>query len=179
MPTLQEIESQLGSLSGLQKKVIEREVKELPNILSNDEKLESVLRANFGSNSGILVATNKRILFVDKGFWGSLKVEDMFYDKINSIQYETGFAFGSVAIFISSIKLEFTKMEKQKVKDFAERIRVKISSISSAQIARESVSVSAGVDDIADKLEKLGSLLHKGLLTEEEFITQKKKLLES
>ena len=44
-----------------------------------------------------LVATNKRLIFVDKGFVVGLKVEDFPYDKISSIQYETGILMGTAS----------------------------------------------------------------------------------
>lgn len=152
-----------------------KEVKELPNILWEDEELEKLVQGRYGKGFGILAATNKRLIFVDKGFLVGLRVEDFPYDKITSIQYETGLFFGKVTIFSSGNKAEIDNINKIYVRDFAEYIRARITTI------KEPVNMpTQRVDnsqDVITQIERLAKLKKDGILSEDEFIEQKKKLL--
>src|SRR4051812_25141567 len=99
MATIEEIKSQIKGLGGLDTYLGRREIKELPKILWHDEKVENIVQGFYNNGNGILVATNKRLVFVDKGLLFGLKVEDFPYDKISSIQYETGLLMGKLTIF--------------------------------------------------------------------------------
>ena len=55
-----------------------------------------------------------------------LKVEDFPYDKITSIQYETGMFFGKVTIFASGNKADINQIDKKQAKDFGDYVRARI-----------------------------------------------------
>lgn len=77
LPTSDEIERQLDRLDVGSKLRARREIKELPQILWEDEALEKLVQGKYNDNRGILVATNKRLIFIDKAMLGSrLRVED-------------------------------------------------------------------------------------------------------
>lgn len=176
MPTLEQIQEQLKGLDGTSKLFGRKEIKELPSILWEDEKLEKLIQGFYGGGQGILAATNKRLVFVDKGLLYGLRVEDFPYDKITSIQYETGFALGKLIIFASGNKAVIENVEKTQVKVFAEFIRARIS------IVKEHASYTVpqqnnANDDLIAQLEKLAELKDRGILTEEEFTAKKKQLL--
>ena len=101
MPTLEEIKTQIQHIDGVSKLLGRKEIKELPNILWEDEIVEKMVQGQYNTGIGILVATNKRLLFVDKGLIYGLHVEDFPYDKITSIQYKTGLLYGEIKIFAS------------------------------------------------------------------------------
>jgi hypothetical protein len=86
MPTLEDIKKQVSSLDGTSMLLGRKEIKELPSILWEDECVEQIIQGTYNNGNGILVATNKRLVFVDKGIIFGLKVEDFPYDKITSIQ---------------------------------------------------------------------------------------------
>src|SRR5438046_494754 len=71
---LDEILAQIEHLPGGKGFLGRREVKALPTILWEDERVENIIRGFYGTGSGILVATNKRLVFVDKGL-ARLRVE--------------------------------------------------------------------------------------------------------
>ena len=58
-----------------------REIKELPDILMEGEKSENMIQGTLENGSGILVCTNKRVIFIDKGLLSGLKVVDYPFDK--------------------------------------------------------------------------------------------------
>lgn len=178
MPTLEEIKSQIKNLDGFESFLGRKEIKELPNILWEDEKLENIIQGTYNNGNGILVGTNKRLIFVDKGLIFGLKVEDFQYDKISSIQYETGLIFGKIIIFTSGNKAVIENVIKGKVRVFGEWVRAKISNQNQTKTSQNKLQTNLNEDaNIIDQLEKLANLKERGILTDEEFIIQKKKLL--
>ncbi|WP_084245170.1 PH domain-containing protein [Planomicrobium okeanokoites] len=173
MPSLKEIQEKLKNLDGMSKFFGRREIKELPNILWEDEELLNLVQGMYNTSQGILIATNRRLIFIDKGMFGGLKVEDFPYDKISSIQYSTGIMFGKVTIFTSWNRAEITQIEKAHVRIFAETVRARISGGEKKENKEQfHTAVSA-----ADEIIKYKSLLDAGVLTQEEFDVKKKELL--
>lgn len=176
MPTLNEIQAQIKNLGGFETFLGRKEIKELPSILQEDEKVENIIQGTYNNGNGILVATNRRLVFVDKGFLFGLKVEDFPYDKISSIQYETGILMGKLTIFTSGNKAIIDNVIKAKVRVFGDSVRAKISAPKEVVSQSNPVIVNQPID-IADQLERLAKLKEQGILNEEEFIQQKKKIL--
>ena len=180
MPTLNEIQAQIKNIDGFEAFLGRKEIKELPNILWGDEIVENMIQGTYNNGNGILVATNRRLVFVDKGILYGLKVEDFAYDKISSIQYETGILFGKLTIFTSGNKAIIENVIKAKVRTFGDWVRARVSAPATNQIERQnslSQNNSEGTIDIADQIERLAKLKEKGHLTEEEFTAQKRKFL--
>ena len=176
MPTLEQIRKQIESLEGVEKLLGSREIKELPKILHEGEHIEGLVQGWYENGTGLLVSTNKRLLFVDKGLVAGVRVEDFPYDKISSIQYKTGLVFGEITIFASGNKAEIKQVEKSRTRAFAEYVRAKAGAPSAPETAPTAPPPAA--DDTVSKLERLAELKAKGILTEEEFAQQKKKLLD-
>lgn len=178
MPTLSEIHIQLSQVDGIQMIIGRKEIKELPNILWNDEKIENIIMGTYNNGNGILVATNKRLVFVDKGLFFGLKVEDFPYEKISTIQYETGILLGKLTIYTTNNKAIIDNVSNVRIRSFADWLRARISGTSKNLITEQITGQSTHSNiDVADQLEKLANLKEKGILTEEEFLQQKKKLL--
>ena len=171
------LNSVLRKIDGVDKWMTRGEIKELPSILWENELPEKLITGRYNNGRGILVATNRRLIFIDKGML-SLKVEDFSYDKIASIESKTGMVFGSLTIYASGNKEKFEYADKGLLRGFADFLRVKISTQKS-----QSSPVSSPVENpsstisVADELEKLAGLRDRGIITEEEFSAQKAKLL--
>ena len=59
----------------------------IPKILQEDELVASFIKGRFNKSIGLLVATNQRLIFIDKKpLWG-LKVVDFYNKKVSSILY--------------------------------------------------------------------------------------------
>lgn len=172
MPTLAEIQNRVKTLDGHETFYFKSEIKELPKILSSDENIESIIAGEHNGLKGILVATESRLIFVNKLFFGA-KVEDFAYDKINSIEYETRFIHGKITIHISGKKATIDDVLKNYTRSFVELVREKIKS--NQKEKQEPASTNS--IDIADQLERLVKLRQQGFLTDEEFIHQKRKFL--
>ena len=126
-----------------------KEINELPQILAPSEKIDHVIQGMYNNGQGILVSTNRRLLFVDKGLIYGLKVEDFPLDKISSIQYETGLLLGKVKIHTSGNIATIVNVEKTSARIFAEFVRDKLSQ------PKESQSQNTPQPDILGQLEKL------------------------
>lgn len=175
-PRLDEITEQIKKLKPSNNKfyINLKEVKELPNILSKNEEVLDLVQGFYNKGNGLLVATNRRLVFIDKGLIFGLKVEDFPLDKISSIQYETGIIFAKIKIHTTSNVAEIDNVEKSTAREFAEFVREYISKPKEPQniIIQNSIEPS-----VLDQLEKLAKLKEIGVLSEEEFAEQKLKLL--
>ena len=152
-----------------------KEIREIPRILADNEKLDNIVQGIYNKGIGILISTNRRLVFIDKGLLYGLKVEDFPLDKITSIQYETGLLMGKLKIHTSGNIAVIDNVEKGSVRKFAEFVRDKIENKTSENNSNQVTDNKE--PDIMDKLEKLGKLRDNGILTEEEFNEQKVKLL--
>jgi hypothetical protein len=201
MPTHEEIHRQVSAIEGASRFLSRKEIKELPNVLAPDERVEQLTPGFYNGGIGLLVATNRRLIFVDKGMLYGLRVEDFHYDRINSIQYKTGLLLGEITIFAAGNRAEISQVEKSVVRQFGEFVRGKIGTppplpgIAAKPTAGQPPAASptsgsapsmpppplpaasAGDDVIISKLERLAVLKQQGILTEEEFLEQKARIL--
>lgn len=177
----QDVVQMIGRLPLGGKFVGRREVKELPNILWDDEEVLDLVQGFYNNGTGILVATQKRLLFVDKGLLGGLKVEDFPLDKISSLQYSTGMLLGEITVFTSGNKAIIKNVDKVQTRTFSEGVRARIESRSASVKASApppaATAGSASNAGLIDELAKLGALKTQGLLSEDEFSAAKKRLL--
>lgn len=154
-----------------------KEIKELPNILAANETIDNIVQGTYNKGQGILVSTNRRLIFIDKGLLYGLKVEDFPLDKISSIQYETGILFGKIKIHTSGNISLIEDIEKSAARKFAEFVRDKLSQ-PKEQAAPVIIQQAAAQTSVLDQLAQLGQLKDSGILSADEFSEQKKKLLE-
>lgn len=168
MPTIDEVKVQIKQASGIDSSLWKREVNELPSILAETEGVSAILQGIYDNKLGILIATSTRVLFLDKGLFGGLKVEEFQYEKISSVQFETGLIQGKLKIFTSGNTAEITNCDKRLVRLFAEYVQGRIS-------APKVSPVTGG--DVVEKLERLAKLKEQGILSDEEFKQQKDKIL--
>lgn len=169
---LNEIKEELEQLDINPTFFARKEIRELPNILSEDEKIVYLVegRNKITTHHIILVATDRRLIFVDKEFMYGLKVEDFSYSKISSIQYETELMLASIDIHVSDDIVEIDGVGKYDAELFCEKVRNFMSH-------PEEYFQNKSEPSTLDQLEQLGRLKESGVLSEEEFNEQKKKLL--
>lgn len=162
-------------LDGISKFFGRKEINELPKILLDDEELYDIVQGAYSGKMGILIATNYRLIFIDKGFMFGLKVEDFPYDKISSIQYETGLIQGKIIIMASGNRAVIDNVVKNLVQRFCDNVRKFM--LTSKKNESPNQVIMTNQIDIADQILKLADLRDKGILTDEEFQQQKIKLL--
>lgn len=175
MPSLEEIREQISILPN-SATLPKREINALPEILWEGEAIQKAAQGFYGMSNGMLVATNKRLIFIDKGIV-KLKVESFLYDKISSIEYTTGMLLGNIIFYASGNKAKIENMQKESAKDIAEFIREYIQKENT--INEQSNSENNNNDKgLANELEKLFDLKERGIISEEEFKAMKEKIIQ-
>ena len=175
------IDRALKSLSVFDAQALAKgEIKELPNILWEDELPIAVITGFYHGGNGILVTTDRRLIFIDKGIVG-LTVEDIYFEDISSIESHQGLISGSLTIYARGNKETITYVEKESVRPFSDLLRNELAKSKQMKVdmgaqTQQAVSTPARVDNI-DALFKLAELHKMGVLTDEELAEQKAKLL--
>ena len=173
MPTLQDIKQQIKELGEVDTFGTKKEIRYLPEILSQDETLRGITSGLTEGNTWLIALTNKRIIFLDKGMIYGLKQKEIPLEKINSIEQKTGIMFGEIGIWDGASHITIKNIDKKAVKPFVIAVNAVISELKTSHPS------AVPKLSIADQLEQLAGLRDKGVLTEEEFTDQKRKLLDA
>jgi len=145
------------------------------SIIQSDEELEGIFHCAIvrrGGGRGLtlhdyLIITNKRVVSWGRGLL-SKNVESFDYDKIANVQAHQGILLGEIEFNVFGAKERFTSMVKNDVPNAVKMINEHIASLK----GKENTSM-----NVEGRLEKLGQLLEKGVITKAEFEAQKKKIL--
>src|SRR6476619_2156053 len=81
-----------------------KETKRLVEHLWEDEHVERMTQGTYGRGTGLLVQTDRRLLFLKEGM--TKQTEDFPLDKISSVQWSSGLVQGTITIFASGNKAE-------------------------------------------------------------------------
>jgi hypothetical protein len=152
-----------------------REIKKLNSYLWDDETVDLMAGGTYGAGTGLLVLTDRRLLFLKDGII-SKTTEDFPMEKISSVQWSSGIVYGTLTVFASGNKAEIKNMHKDNGKQIADTIRERLTSTTAHSPVRE-VTGAAHQPDTYEQLAKLGQLRDAGVLTTEEFDAKKGELL--
>jgi hypothetical protein len=169
MPTLEEVQAQIKMLGEVDTFGTKKEVRYLPDILTNDESILSLTSGIMDGNTWLIVCAERRVIFLDKGMIYGLKQRETPLEKINSVEQKTGIMFGSIGIWDGAARMEIKNVMKGTVGPFVE-------TVNRAREALKVADASKG-NDVTSQLERLANLRERGILTDEEFQAQKTKLL--
>lgn len=189
---LDEIKDQIVATGAKLSLLVNSEVEELANVLDKDEKLIAIAEGKYLHNNldGIVVSTERRIIFVDKKFFGGVFENEFPLHKVSSVQHDTSLMSSTLKVYTPGFTAEFKLYIKSAAKNFFDAVQDYIGRSEDqiqAKIQQQQTiqpppihPVSEQKEDSAvifEQLEKLGKLREMGVLTEEEFAEQKKKLL--
>jgi hypothetical protein len=162
-----------------------RDVRKLPEYLSSDEHVLAMGGGVTGGNNGLLVATNKRVLFVSEGVINH-SFEDFPYDRITTVMTKRGMMFGKILITTAGVTRVIEQVDKGEAEAISAVIRERVDGTTRERAyqapntptpqAAAPPSASPG-HGIAAELRELADLRDQGILTEDEFAEQKRKLL--
>ena len=175
MRTLESIQAEIKALGEVDLFGTAKEVSHLPEVLHDDENIKYLTSGLMNGTTWLIVCTQKRIVLLDYGMFFGVKQSEMNLENINSISYQTGLLFGSIEIWHGGARMQIENCEKKTVKPFVEAVQSAMKALKAA--SQPAPRTSAPVQDVAGQLEKLATLVEKGLLTKEEFDAQKAKLL--
>ncbi|RYY60388.1 MAG: hypothetical protein EOO05_10105 [Chitinophagaceae bacterium] len=171
---------------GFKPNMTKAEVKQLPSLLSPNEKLLGVLEGNLKKihnrdigGYGLAILTDKRVLFYRKSIIGTVTSEEIPVSKISSVSFRKGVMFASLAVITSGNEALMEDCNKEQAKRFSEKIQGIISDLGAAPTvtAAAATAVNTAAANPMEQLEKLFDLKQKGILTEDEYSRQKAKLL--
>src|SRR3982751_2884068 len=83
------------------------EARELPHILMPDEQIYELVNGIYEGGFALLVATNVRMLLIDKKPMNYLTVEDLRFDMISEIDYAHRLLGARISISTGSKNLKF------------------------------------------------------------------------
>lgn len=172
MATMKEIEDQIKALGKVDTFGTKKEIKSLPEILRSNESIKALTSGFYNGNTWLIVCTNFRLIFLDKGIIYGLKQIDIPLDKVNSVLCETGLFFATVVVWDGASKVLIENISKNEGKEFTNKVNDSLH-----EYKQKPVQTVVAGNDVASQLVKLADLKEKGILTEEEFQTQKKKIL--
>lgn len=105
------------------------EVKELPGILSPDEKIYECVNGTYEGGFALLVATDMRVLLVDKKPLNFLTVEDLRFDMINQMNYNHRLMGAYITIDTGLKTLRFTSWDQQRLRKLISHVQDRMSEI--------------------------------------------------
>lgn len=145
--------------------------------LKPDESPLIVAQGNFEDKIGVLAATDQRVVYVGKVLFSSL-IKDVPYSKLSSVMLESGLIFSTIKVEFSGGKLEIKQIDKKAAKELVEAINAQLEKKDHPAATPPPPAAAPAADDLYTKLNKLADLKERGILTDEEFIAEKKKLLD-
>lgn len=183
----QKIKIELEKLNANLSVFTKGEIKELPYLISEDEKIMGITDAQFVNTlaAGILVATSKRMISVSKAMFGAAIINDYLNETIRSVSFVTNPRSPIIKLHLEEREVAFECfMDKEDAEKFYDIISpIYNNPVNQAQQEVNPVNNNTGTVnttlslEILEQLEKLGKLRESGILTDTEFTEQKRKLL--
>lgn len=168
MATIEDIKAQVKAVAPFDRVLAFREMGYLPKVLADDERVEAALVGLYKGRNGLLVATHRRVVFVDKGLLYGLRIEEFPFSSISSIEHGTGLIMGKVIIFAAGNRAEISMIEKAQVQPFINKLEF---------LRRPQPQAATASHSAIDELERLAGLRDRGALSEEEFAAAKRRAI--
>jgi len=195
---LDEIKDQIVALNARLSVLANEEVNMLDTILDKNENLVAIAECIYLQNKreGIIFATPWRVVFIDKKILGGVVRNEFPIREIISIEHIESLLYSILKVNIKGVSAEFKLHNKNDGRAFSSIINGNIQNpetyqkqqTENLQAFQQNISGLVQEDvyttnkeasvTIFEQLEKLGKLREMGVLTEEEFTEQKKKLLD-
>lgn len=175
MPTLPEIRRQIDALPHRYIFWTGKEIRALPGILAENESIAALTSGLMDGVTWLAVCTNRRLIFLHTGMFFGLRQVQIPLDRVQSIDHEYTIFFGSIRVWDGASYFTLRMVLKQSISPFVKAAQEAMLEFRRAQ--KQVLTTPAPASDLASQLERLAALKEKGVLTEEEFQQQKRKLL--
>lgn len=169
----QRINEQIADLGAFSEYFTKKEIKYLPKVIREDEIIKGLSSGAIKENTWLIVVTNQRLLFLDKGMIYGLNQMEMDYGQISAIAHEIGALFASITVSSSGGIIKIDNLQKGDAPKVSQLISGLIRE-SKYPLKKE---VTVEKTDVVSQLERLSTLFEKGVLTQDEFQVQKEKIL--
>jgi PH (Pleckstrin Homology) domain-containing protein/putative oligomerization/nucleic acid binding protein len=156
---------------------VRKELKKLTDKLAEDEEVVNLARGQYDNKTGLVVVTDRRILFTEQGMVRS-RLEDFPYSRVSSVQTESGMMFGKLTIYSSGNKAVIDHIgPKERATEIGDYVRGHIGAGASTPQPQPSPAAESQ-PDVMQQLQQLGALRDSGVLTDAEFEAKKAELLQ-
>lgn len=176
MPTLDEVKRQVYAYKHNYIFWTKKEIRALPEILDRGENIKAVTSGFMNNSTWLIVCTERRLIFLNRGMFYGLRQIQVPLDRIQAIDHEFTIFFGSITVWDGASGFTVGMVLKSSILPFVKTTQEYMQRLRNGLTATMPVPPRIVVD-IAAQIEKLAELKERGHLTEEEFQTQKKRLL--
>lgn len=154
-------------LSPLSMRLAKGEIKQLPRILWEGEKIEAVAQGWYKAGIALVVATNRRLLLIDKK-WLDTKIDDYPYSRITSVEQDSNLWLGKLVIVMPNENITINRIPSKTLQKFC--------SVITSHIANDPTN-RPHMSSKLNSLQMLALMLDRGLLTDEQFTAESKRVL--
>lgn len=123
------VQNQLDKIKFGAGRVNRAEVNELHRILLDDEKIYECVNGFYEGGVALLVATDIRVLLIDKKPMGFLNVDDMRFDMISDIDYSHRIVGAQIGINCGMRNLVFKSYNQQRLRKLIGHVQQRMSEI--------------------------------------------------
>lgn len=157
-----------------------RDIRKLPEYLNDGERVLVMTGGRVANNLGLLVATDRRALFISEGVINH-SFEDFPYDRITTITSSRGMVLGKIIVHTGGAARVVDQVAKGEAEAVAAVIRERVEATTRernypAPVSAQPLHAQAPVS-IAAELRELAELRDSGVLTPDEFAAEKARLL--
>ncbi|OCF98892.1 hypothetical protein A9G10_06455 [Gilliamella sp. wkB308] len=154
-----------------------KEFLHFPQIAMPGEAPIAVSSGKMDGKTWLIILTNHRVIFLDKGIFFGLKQVALDLSHISSVGGETKFLSGEITIAADGHTYTVENVSKKGVVPFTNMVKQAIEELKQSKEQSTNTQQNAASNDPFEQLERLASLKEKGIITEEEFQAQKAKIL--
>lgn len=161
MLSIEDVKKRFKEVGVLKQFGTKKEVTELPNHIDdeNGEIIVYACSAMLDGNTWLMVCTNKKLLFLDKGMVYGLKKVEMPLSKINSISYKTGLVLGEISIYHGSAYMKLECIDKKTLKPMVESINSVLKDYDVDKVVNNSSIPNSNTDKIIQQNNEIIMLL--------------------
>jgi hypothetical protein len=152
-------------------------LKELTTILPENESIQYASVTMNGLHISPIILTNNRIIYLRVKGLMSREIHDITYSKITALNITRGKIFDDVTLSASGARIDIDGLNKEESINVYNKIKQQIELNESVITPAAPPVTTAPDDDVLGKLERLAKLKEQGILSEEEFLEQKKRIL--
>lgn len=171
MPAEREVVAeQMAALGGFHSWFTWKERAYLHNVLAAEESILAMTSGLLEGRAWLVTVTDRRVLLLDKGLFYGVRQMELPLSHISSVAYKTGLAFGMIQLFAAG---GARRIEMVRNRDVS-----RVAHIISGLTGRQKSPGHLSAADLISQLERLAELKRGGMLTEDEFASQKARILQ-
>lgn len=187
MQTQDQIWEQVKALPNSYVFYTRKEINYLPKVLADDEKILALTSGFMQNRTWLAVCTDKRILFIDRGFFFGVRQIQINLDRLQTIESDIGLVFGTIRIIDAGSAMSIGMVLRSSIAPFVRTVQEAMDSYKRTMVfdlANTATNASSSFKQpsstqpaMIDELERLAKLKQDGHLSEKEYLAAKTKLL--